>query len=134
MPVVTIFPKSREIEDNLEGLMIGLRPVIKGTICRISGFPEHEVIVGLSICLMRDADPIAADIELEVKTCPHEELEARSDELCDALAQLFIANGLSVNRLGEAWVQFRQGSWCQFKDGQITDRVSHYRKIEEAHN
>ncbi len=127
MPIVNICPKSKSVENVLDDSMSKIRERLKGTICRISGFPKGDVLVNLLACPFRDVDPDSADIVLFIDTCPHEELEAKSDELCRDIADDLTQLGFTVGRGTEIWARFLPGPWYLVKYGKIVESVPHPR-------
>jgi hypothetical protein len=104
-----------------------VRRRIKDVICLVSGFPRTDVIVNLLSCPFRDADPDSAELVLYVDTCPHEELEARADELCWEIARVLVELGFTAGLGAEVWPRFLPGPWMLVKDDKIVDKVSHPR-------
>ncbi len=127
MPVVTFVPRDKNIEDFLAAQMNALRKSVKQVICSISGFPDSDVLVSLAACPYRDADPSSAEFILFVDTCPHEFLEAHSNELRNSLAEALIKEGLSFNNGGELWIRFLRGPWGLIREGKLIDTVDHPR-------
>ena len=127
MPLVSIVPLTKEIEDVLADRIGELRNRIKNTICHISGFPRDDVIVNLMHCPYRNADPASVDFILYADTCPHEELEAKANKLCAAIGMVLADMGLTSGQGAEVWPRFLPGPWCLVKGRQIVDRVSHPR-------
>lgn len=127
MPLVSIIPTSESVEEALAEKIDQVRKELKEAICHISGFPEDDVLINLLSCPMRNADPASADMVVYADTCPHEELEARADELRNAIAGTIAMLGFSDGNGAEIWPRFLPGPWCLVKHGAIVDKVSHKR-------
>ncbi|HSW90010.1 MAG TPA: hypothetical protein VLH19_04020 [Patescibacteria group bacterium] len=127
MPLVKLEPKSGKVEAELDAKMDVIRQRIKEEIGQVPDFPADDVLVSLEKCPWRNVDPKAADVVIQAATCPHEGLEARSNEICRAVAQVLIEQGFSVGYVTETWMQFIAGPWIQTKDGKETDSVIHPR-------
>lgn len=124
VPLVTIKPKTKEIENMLAGHMTWLRPSITKVIVSF-GVPESDVQVNLDFCTTRDPDPKAPSFVLFADTCPDEKLEKRADELRAKLAQKLDELGLTHHQGAEVWLRFLPGSWCCIKDGILVDEFLH---------
>jgi len=53
-----------------------------------------------------------------------EDLEARADELCLAIAQVLINLGYEHGKF-EVWPRFIPGSWCLVVNDKVVDKVLH---------
>lgn len=129
MPNVHIDPATEEAHAMLAARMMKTRPRLKATIARISGFPTNDILVSLSYCPFSDADQDCARFVVVVDTCPHEELEVKSNELRDAIVQDLVELQLTDGD-AEVWVRFLPGPWCLVRHGAIVDSVSHPRDSE----
>lgn len=127
MPIVSLVPNTQDVEDTLAEQMNTIRQRLKLTITRSSGFPPDDILVGLQRCIMRDSDPDAADFVLRIETCPHEELEQKSNDLLQALAADLMELGLTDDRMVEGWIWFLPGPWCLIHERQVVDTVNHPR-------
>jgi hypothetical protein len=125
MPLVNIEPSTKEVEDKLAARIEEIRKWMKDTICEVSGFPRHDVLVNLLRCNARDADPEGADFVVFADTNPNETLEGRANDLCRAIAKVFVDLGLANHLTIEIWPRFLPGPWCLLEKNQITDMVFH---------
>lgn len=125
MPLIGIHPVSDAVEDELAKVMTDIRSQVKEVVMGISGFPEHDVIVTLHRCTVRDADPHGSEIMVFLDTNPNEELEAVANKLRNAVAKVLIDLGLTKDRNVEVWPRFLPGSWCLVTNGEIVDSVDH---------
>ncbi|HSX39058.1 MAG TPA: hypothetical protein VLI92_00470 [Candidatus Saccharimonadales bacterium] len=123
MPLINIEPKDLSVQQDLQARMQELRVGLKLVACRISGFESTDILVNLLHPVV-DADPHSADFVIYADTCPHEGLEARANELCEALALVAVELGF---KSFEVWPRFLPGPWCLVQNGVIVDRVSHPR-------
>jgi hypothetical protein len=126
MPLVNIVPKDRTVQVRLAQRMVEIRSGLKAVICGISGFPESDVFVRLTLPNAVDPDPLEVDFVVYADTCPHEGLEAKANELCIKMAQALIKFGLTDMRF-EVWPRFLPGPWALVENGAIVDTVSHPR-------
>lgn len=127
MPLVSIVPTTKLVEEVLADRIGELRGRIKDTICNISGFPRNDVIVNLLHCPYRNADPDSTNLILYADTCPHEELEIKANELCAMTGMVLADMGFTHGQGAEVWPRFLPGPWCLVKGREIVDRVGHPR-------
>jgi hypothetical protein len=127
MPIINLVPTTYEVEFRLNDLIGTVRDRLKSVICLISDYPIIDVLVNLLYCPYRNADPNSADLIVYAETCPDEKLEARADELRDAVARVLNELGFTTGQGTEVWPRFIPGSWCLIKNDTIVDSVSHVR-------
>lgn len=134
MPLIGIYPRTSETEDALAAGIALIRDRITAVVTRIWDVPDHDVIVTLHTCTVRDPDPRGSEIVVLLDTNPNFSMEQRANDLRDAVAMVFrdldlIGEGENL----EVWVRFLPGSWCLFTSsihGIFMDRVDHPVKHE----
>lgn len=121
MPIINLVPKTKKIEDQIDGLMEQLRARIEALVVERLDVPLLDVIVNLQTCPYRNPDPKAANVILYLETSPGERLETYGPALCHALAHLLSEFELTEEPGTEVWVRSISGAWCLILGPEIKD-------------
>lgn len=129
MPIVTVESGDEEVASDLAKRNALIRRSIREAVLRVSPqTSEDDVIVNFRKCITLVVDPKAADIWIDIDTCPGE-MELRANDVADAVAALFPDWGFRASvRRAEVWgPKFHQGPWraVEVSTGQVLDRVDH---------
>ncbi|HLD51446.1 hypothetical protein A3K34_04805 [candidate division WWE3 bacterium RIFOXYC1_FULL_40_10] len=126
MPIISIQPKTREIENELDKQLSVIRAEIKEAVQLVWKLPPHDIIVNLDQCTIRNADPAGSAFVVFIDTNPNETLETSSGMLRDTIARVFTELGLTAGRNVEIWPRFLPGPWVLIFNGKVEDSVDHH--------
>lgn len=125
MPLITLDPKTRSIEDRLDQMMHEIRREIVVAVQKVWDLSVHDIIVDLLVCTKRNPDSVCSDLVLILRTNPNKELEATANKLRDELMVTLTTLGLDVDLSVEVWLQFIPGPWILVINDIKQDSVDH---------
>lgn len=107
MPLISLVPRSKEIEQKLSGSMERIRKALKHIISITWGIPQNDVLINLIKCPYKDADSDMADAVLYLETSPDKKLIRKADILRKEIKEVLRRDLATF----EVWVRFIPGSW-----------------------